>query len=198
MIKIIDDIISKPYQDLIEQELMYREFPWFFVDDLTIADSERQASMLNTAVPKTPGFTHVFFDSTKNWTQNPRWNLVLPLIIEATAKAGIRIEQIYQGRTFMHLPIVKHKPWDNPHVDYDFPHLACLYYVNDSDGDTYLFDQTTADVPWGPTVPSTNFTVKQTVTPKKGRMVLFDGSRYHASSIPTIGPRCIINFDIKV
>jgi hypothetical protein len=36
------------------------------------------------------------------------------------------------------------------------------------------------------------------VTPKRGRAVLFDGSRYHCSSQPTIGYRTIINFDLTI
>jgi hypothetical protein len=35
------------------------------------------------------------------------------------------------------------------------------------------------------------------VRPKKGRMVIFDGMHWHTSCQPTLGPRIIININIK-
>ena len=34
------------------------------------------------------------------------------------------------------------------------------------------------------------------ITPKQGRVVVFDGMTWHSSTQPTKGPRCIINFDM--
>ena len=34
------------------------------------------------------------------------------------------------------------------------------------------------------------------VTPKQGRVVVFDGMTWHSSTQPTEGPRCIVNFDM--
>jgi hypothetical protein len=36
------------------------------------------------------------------------------------------------------------------------------------------------------------------VSPKKGRVVLFNGNRYHSSSGPTKDVRVIINFNVKI
>jgi ectoine hydroxylase-related dioxygenase (phytanoyl-CoA dioxygenase family) len=35
-----------------------------------------------------------------------------------------------------------------------------------------------------------------TIPPKKGRIVLFDGNTYHASSHPTTNQRAVINFNL--
>ena len=73
-----------------------------------------------------------------------------------------------------------------PHVDmWDHEkHMAdageiFLYYVNDSDGDTFLFNEKLE------TYRATHtLTVDRTFTPKKGRALLFDSSYLHSSSPP--------------
>jgi len=62
-----------------------------------------------------------------------------------------------------------------------------IYYLNDSDGDTYIFNETNDQfsVEYDRDVVSKNsFTIKQTISPKKGRIVIFPGQYYHASSYP--------------
>ena len=76
-----------------------------------------------------------------------------------------------------------------PHIDHveDIPkdHFAavCLYYIDDSDGDTFFFDN--------------EWDIIQRVTPKAGRMVLFENEVYHASSPPQKNDgRIVLNTNI--
>ena len=66
-----------------------------------------------------------------------------------------------------------------PHIDMPIPHLVCLYYVNDSDGDTFFFNET-----FNEEREPEQFTIMERVAPKKGRAVIFDGLRYHGSNCP--------------
>lgn len=66
------------------------------------------------------------------------------------------------------------KKYHTPHIDTETPHAVILYFANDSDGDTVFFNN--KKTPWE---------VKQSISPKAGRVVLFDGSIYHASNSPT-------------
>ena len=50
--------------------------------------------------------------------------------------------------------------------------LQVLYYVVSSDGDTVIYNERTE---------SKTYTVKQRVTPKQGRVVIFDGGLYHTA-----------------
>ena len=50
------------------------------------------------------------------------------------------------------------------------PHEVFLYYINDSDGPTYFFNE--------------KYELTDAVEPKMGRGVLFDGSKLHAGSSP--------------
>ena len=76
-----------------------------------------------------------------------------------------------------------------PHIDikYDRPYFIGIYYVNDSDGDTIIYEGDNKD----------NLKIVKTITPKKGRFILMDGKRYHSSSHPTnTKKRIIINYNV--
>ena len=70
-----------------------------------------------------------------------------------------------------------------PHTDLNIRHFALIYYVNDSDGSTVLFDE--------------NKNIIKEVEPKKGRILLFNGAILHGGGIPRNSNRCIVNFDIN-
>ena len=75
------------------------------------------------------------------------------------------------------------------HIDnLDHPVETLLYYVNDSDGGTFIFNEKKGD-------KFDKLTIKERVTPKKGRAVLFDSNYFHASSSPVkSSSRAVINF----
>jgi hypothetical protein len=54
-----------------------------------------------------------------------------------------------------------------------------LYYVNNSDGETIIYNEKYEGKPIG------KLTVKQRITPVKGRAVLFDANQIHSACIPT-------------
>jgi hypothetical protein len=77
----------------------------------------------------------------------------------------------------------------NPHVDSSSPHKVFLYYVNDSDGDTIMFNETYN----GQQQP---LTIMDLITPEMGKAILFDGLTYHAPTSPKKTPfRIVINID---
>ena len=68
-----------------------------------------------------------------------------------------------------------------PHIDISEPHTACIIYVNDTDGDTVIYDHKQE---WAQSYPE-NLPIKRTIAPKAGRMVLFDGSYVHTGHSPS-------------
>jgi hypothetical protein len=73
-----------------------------------------------------------------------------------------------------------------PHCDaYDDSSISCLYYVNDSSGDTFFFNEDT--------------TIERKVSPKKGTGITFESNTLHAGSYPKekVKPRVVINFLFK-
>jgi hypothetical protein len=81
------------------------------------------------------------------------------------------------------------------HVDHPKPHTVLLYYVNDSEGPTLITKQR---YPFShPNITGLkNPEILTTVEPKKGRAVLFNGSYFHDSSVPSKNLRCVINFNL--
>ena len=67
------------------------------------------------------------------------------------------------------------------------PHIAFLYYVNDSDGDTIIFNEKEGHIG--------ELTIKTRVSPKKGRLIIFGGNIYHAAGRPKKDIRCVINYN---
>jgi len=185
---VIDDVINHMYQDDLEKTLLSEmSIPWFLLDDITYSNTRKvKKQNLGLVHPIVPTFNGM----------SPVYNLLLPLLYEALTKIDFKLSNIIQARSFLQFP-TEQTSINNPHVDDNIPHIVCLYYVNDSDGDTIIYDQTTDIVPNVPGINEEVFTIKQRVTPKKGRVVLFNGKHYHSSSTPTQGRRCIINFDVE-
>ena len=68
-----------------------------------------------------------------------------------------------------------------PHLDRYTPHIVIVYYVNNSDGDTYIYDQEGS---------------VSAITPEQGKYVIFDGSLKHCGSSPLKqNHRLVINFN---
>ena len=80
-----------------------------------------------------------------------------------------------------------------PHTDNPDPNYKTfLYYVNNSDGDTYFFNNFSTDQPFFDLELSKKF------SPKKGKGILFPSNQYHASSNPNSNlRRLVINFVYK-
>ena len=169
-IKIIDNCIPVKQQDLIIKELLQnKNFPWFYREDVT-EDFNIELSQ------QRPALTHYFvLDKNPN---SESLNLVLPIIDSLTEK------QIIQCRGFLQFPLnlkligSKH---DTPHTDFSYPHTVYLYYVIDADGDTLFLK---------------NSKIVKKITPKKGRLVIFNGDIQHTAEQPKKGARCVINFDV--
>jgi hypothetical protein len=186
---VIENIIEKNYQDFIEEQLFSSQFPWNFLNDVTWGN--HKVDVKN----KTQAFSHVFFDNNQG---NSYYYLVLPILLQALSKANLKMLNLIKIRSFLQLSNSNRREHNNPHVDHDFPHYDFLYYVNDADGDTFFFEETTEQIPRNSVTEETKFVVKERFSPKKGTMVVFDGKQYHASSAPTEGKRCVINYNANV
>ena len=85
----------------------------------------------------------------------------------------------YVGKEFIH----------DPHIDFDFPHIASIYYVNDSDGDTIFYNQKTYDTNQ---IDNLDLQEYKRVTPKANRLVIFEGDIVHTGSSPVNSKKRIL------
>ena len=123
---------------------------------------------------------------------------IRPLIEKGCDKIKFNIEKIERCVGGIHSLIRKNPKINNIHVNRNIPHLVMLYYVTDCDGDTILYDKTLEDIPFQIDYPDEHFdlNITHTISPKKSRILFFDGRTYHAPSSPTTGMRCIITLDL--
>ena len=120
----------------------------------------------------------------------------LGLIKNSCKKINIKKIDILQGRSFLSTPTnIPREDVDTPHYDMNVPHFVMLYYVNDSDGDTIIYNEKTIFNDCSP--EEINFTIKKKVSPKQGRVVLFDGRHWHTAEQPNHNLRCIVNYDLR-
>ena len=177
----IPNAIPKAYQDQVESELGSSRMLWNFHEEVA-----RSASAFELEFP---GFSHVaYLASDGGPTISPMSSLLLPILFVFCEKAGIPYQALLRIRVGLFTKAPSGATYHNPHVDFVQPHHTAVYYVNDSDGETFVFDQTVGQV----SVESSaeyakddKFTIAGCVPPEKGKMMCFDGRHYHASSSPT-------------
>jgi len=189
MIKIFDNIIPKKQQEELKNLLLGNNFPWYFVSDITNIGNTTQTR---------PGHCHAYMRLGE--VNSDYINEVKKISDNVNKKIKKKLK-MYLVRSFLQLPLnekllykdSKHIE-DTPHIDIYEPHTVFLYYVNDSDGDTLLYNYKSKykeDVP-----AYEDIKIVHRVTPKQGRVIVFDGMTWHSSTQPTQGPRCIVNFDM--
>lgn len=186
-IKIYDNIIPKGYQDAIESDLTRWDFPWNYVDDVTHMDYGNNSGMAHLAY---------------NIGQNPSdwFPFIKPIIYSIEQATGDKILELLRIRVGFLIPSINEKEYNTPHLDFTIPHTTVCYYVNDSDGDTIVFDKTAADMKVDTItettirnyVNETEFSIVGRCSPKKGSICKFDGYRYHASSKPKNNKRRLV------
>ena len=190
-ILVIDDFIDKNYQEDIKDILLGKEewgellFPWHYIDDVTDAFTEDNQGR--------PGLSHVYIEYNDDGSSDlvsDFHDLFIPMLELACATLEVPSAKIVQGRSFMQFPLnLQSDEDDTPHIDLDegHRHVVVLYYVKDSDGDTIIYNERTL---------SYTYTEKQRVTPKQGRVVIFDGGLYHTAQQCSKTPRCIVNYNL--
>ncbi len=185
MVKIIDNVIDKKKQNELESNLIGSNgFPYFHCFD-TVEYRNEQLLFGDKNIIHQPQFVHILYGDGK--ANSTAFDYVMNIF------RGTGIEKLKPKRLKVNLlspPITKNKnSYHVPHCDSsDSNDMTFLYYVCDSDGDTYLFDQK-----FNEKVPN-KLTIKKRITPKKGRMVIFDSNQFHASSPPFQKDfRCVIN-----
>lgn len=187
---IIEQAVPRSVQDALENLALGDKINWFRNKGATYDEGPKMIFPVTPDSLEVQQFTHTIYELNKPASQ--MFATILPVItaIPYTLKQLIRIK----------MNLCVYAKTDNPnahgmpHVDFTQitePLISAVYCVNDSTGDTLIFDQR-----YGQSGP---LTIKTRVTPKKGRLVVFDGALLHAGNTPrTNEPRININFNAFV
>ena len=171
---IIDNVISKGYQNAIETDFSSTNFPWYFCSSITQKNKDTNS-----------GFGHEIFGEKG---RSQYYACTYPVLLEALDKyeQGLSLSTLFRIRAAMFVKNQTSLPHLH-HIDQDYEHNTMLYYVNDSDGPTKIFSD-----------KSGKKIIKE-INPKKGRAVFFSGNTYHASSSPkNHSNRMVINYNFII
>ncbi len=191
----IENFIPVDYQRHIETVMTGFEFPWVFNKNMVSGDDVFLNNDNNHA-----GFNHFFYEHQK--TQSNFFQLFYPIFLSITSKVNIPFNMLIRMRANMTLANPESKlDWHMPHIDSFMPHYNAIYYVNDSDGDTVIFNETNDEYDPGQqditNIKNNEFTVKQRITPQRGKLLVFPGKYYHSSSpVRNHKYRCVINMNL--
>ena len=189
-IQVFDDLVPEDLQDFFFKFFMQNNsVSWTFVNNLTLK-TETKYEHTN------PGLSAVICTGETVLLQDAYFFIqFLTSILKS--KNLIPSSELITARAFLQLPNASSPVMAEPHTDWvDKDHMVVLYYISDSDGDTCLINKTNKEIKQSE-IPNTKYEVIKKVSPKKGRLLIFDGAIYHASSSPRFKPRCVINFNFK-
>lgn len=192
MIITVDNAIPKSYQDDIEQIVL--EIPYYYSRNTSYSPSDplyNEWMAVSGDIMDNGQFTHAVLD--EGVVASNLNGFFTPLIYMFAEKANIKVSKITRIKVNLMLKDSNFtdKNYNHPHSDGGSGDKVFLYYVNDSDGDTFLFEEFDN----GRSIPD-KFTIAKKVSPVKGTGVFFDTKRFHASSNPSINKdRFVINFN---
>lgn len=175
----IQQVIEADYQKEIYKFLTDIKFPWHFLEDATHVYA-------NDVQNSTPSFAHLIYHPSNE--SNPYLNFFIPLIEEILKKNNLKLTELLRVRagfllnTKYVLPSMPYK-YNAPHRDYEEEHYTAIYYVNESDGDTVIFHEKQE---------SKEYKTMHKSRPDGGKVLLFDGLHYHASTCPKMCTKRIV------
>lgn len=196
-IEVINDLITDTYKDHLETMITNPNFPWSFRPGTVSETFKSYIKCLD--VIDTHQFTHLFFVDDK--VISDYFRFVIPFIQALEDRYQkpyyerlIRAKANFQSKDATY-PIDCHVA---PHSDFltlKGPRVeteSLLYYVNESDGDTFIFNEMFNNE------CIDSLTVNKRISPKRGECVLFDSTYLHAGSPPRMHEyRMVINFAFR-
>jgi hypothetical protein len=180
-------------------KFMHEKMPWKYVEKISGINPDQVSIYEELPLARYQnGFTGFIYSDEVGSVQNSEAiDIVKPLTdkIHETFPFPVEIIRIRAG-LFTNCGF----QWGvhTPHVDMFFPHYTALYYVDDTDGDTFLYKEKSPVVDFEviPEYPSM-FNVSTTFAPKMGSALIFNGLIYHSSSPPQLNShRIAINVNI--
>jgi hypothetical protein len=190
---IIDKIASPFYKKRLQDIFNSSDFPWYYADvtQMYKIDPNKSDNLFQ--------FCHIFINDGKSYSNLT--SEILPLIYAFEKETGLKVKETHRIKANLltrmdftddDLYLTIHKDVgikdfnDESDINTFKNYVSFIYYVNDSDGDTVLFD---------------NETLKQTerINPISGNCVWFKSTTPHRATPPKEHKnRIVINFVLEL
>jgi len=200
-IYILDDVIETDKQ-LKLVEYFEKNYKSWYCYDKNIAHN----NVLDVDGYKFPAYTK----DVKDESEKDILDIIKQIEVNGCEKANLKLLKNYRYKMNAFPPI---EPYPNEevlhrqiHTDTDNQHIVLLYYVNTAEGDTCLFrnklgnTKLTNDLVEGETKVGNFQNIEKIagISPKQGRLVIFDGSLLHSPGWPKTGMRYVINYNLVI
>tara|TARA_R110000803_G_scaffold200081_1_gene264307 strand:+ start:1105 stop:1689 length:585 start_codon:yes stop_codon:yes gene_type:complete len=182
---IYDDFFLKEDFKLFEKEIVENgNFPWYLISNKTVHNDHN--IIKNNKVIEYLQLNHILKQEYEKDSNSSYYRLLEEKIPYILNKLGLKNIEIIRAKLNLQTQFTNNKPYlhNTPHRDANYIHNVLILYLNDSDGDTIIFDD--------------NSKIKKRITPKKNRVVIFKGINYHAGCNPYKSKkRIVLNINFK-
>ncbi len=177
---VIENFLTEEQECKLQKLTVDPNFPWFFTPGTIV---EIEAGITSKSVYD-KGINPCQMVHSLNLNECNFLEIVAPVLNQLSVEfqSNIRILRC----KFNFLPKGTDSTHHYPHIDdSENGAMSALYYVNDSDGDTYFFNK--------------ELDVTYRISPKKGSMVVFESNEFHSSSSPINSEyRIVMNIVFKL
>jgi len=164
MIKVIDNLISKPYLKDLQSYFLGSNSEWVFSDNLTTKEQG--------------GLDSYGFNIPLHWNGQFISNFVGTSIRSLVFTAQEHVENFVDGpqqivRARADMTVYNSNQYRHElHTDFPYEHVTAIFYMNTSDGNTLLFDRDGKKL-------------IQEIEPIENRLIIFDGLMQHTGHSPS-------------
>lgn len=192
--KIIDNALGEQVFKYFQNRVFNNPVQWYYTRT-SISDDQCDT---NTIYDNS--FYHIAInDGQINSDLGHYCNMILLSILD---KLDIEVIHIDRARFGLLEPKIVGKYVNKPHVDQPQNHMVGLLYLNDSDGETIVYNEKydlTSNLGMADFVLDKELTIMEKIECKSNRFVMFDGLHYHSSTCPTnVDRRIALNFNFSV
>ena len=187
---VFDDIISIEEQKILNDYIKSSNIEWVSMENITGEYGGKSKSH------KFPAKVY-----PKSECKDKEINRIINNIeLIVTKKLNLEFIKNYRWKINWTSPIGDYNPIDLLHCDTLTEHIAMVYYINDSTGDTCIYNNINGNNSKTfqenfNNVDYNSYSLLTNVSPKMGRCVVFDGKLAHHGNYPSNGDRFIINFN---
>lgn len=187
---IYNDVLSQENYNRLNHIITGVDFPWYFQPD--IAFKSFKGHMQDPMAFSSFGFTHTVWD-TERGKVSELISLMGPIVENFQERSNMKINNFLRIKINLQVPVKGNTPekYNGAHIDRFEPHQTLIYYLNDSDGDTVIFDKLYNIGDDYVKDSSMSLPIKTRIKPVANTLLHINGFQYHSGSNP-------INNDIRI
>ncbi len=190
MYKKINNVLGSNAFSELQYRILEGNIPWYFGESTAYKGETNQFDF---------SFSHLIVNDGK--PVSPLFDIALMAFMQCLDETDQKIDTLYRMRLGLITP-TKETIVHSAHIDSDTPHMTGLFYLNNSDGDTILYNnmfETNCGMSSQDYIKTQQLSILEKFTPTENTFVCFDGFRYHSSSTPTLNKkRVVLNVNYSI